>query len=153
MTKKGVSKKKSKSVVVKKGNSLKVNDVDDYANLKQKLWKFIYWTPRILSIIFILFLVLFSLDVFEPGLTFWQIFVGLFMHNIPSLILLVALIISWKYEIIGAVAFNLVGILYIMWLFSNIYFDHFMILKAMIIAGPAFLIGILFLVGWNKKRK
>ena len=45
--------------------------------------KFIYWAPRILSIIFILFLAMFSLDVITPDASFGEIIVGLFMHNIP----------------------------------------------------------------------
>lgn len=106
-----------------------------------KINKLTYWAPRILSIMFICFLALFSLDVFSPELSFWQIAVGLFMHNIPSLILLVVLLISWKYEIVGGVAFILAGLLFIL------------IFQALQISWPAFLIGILFIIGWFKKIK
>ncbi len=114
--------------------------------------KFIYWTPRILSIIFILFLFLMSLDVFEMGLGFWQTVLGLFMHNIPALVLLAVLIISWKYEIVGGIAFILGGLLYILLLLRNP-FEWYMLSWAIQIAGTAFLIGCLFLVGWFKKKK
>jgi len=118
----------------------------------KKINKFIYWTPRILSIIFICFLALFSLDVFEPGLTVWQIVVGLFMHNIPVFILLAVLLISWKHEIVGGVAFILAGVAYIMFAAKR-FEGNIMWLPSLIIAGPAFLIGILFLIGWFKKKK
>lgn len=113
--------------------------------------KFIYWTPRILGIIFVLFLMLFSLDVFESGLTGWQIAIGLFMHNIPALILLLSLIISWRYEIVGGVAFILAGLVYILLLAMNPKFEWYMLSWSLTIAGPAFLIGILFIINWGKK--
>lgn len=120
--------------------------------MEKKINKFIYWTPRILSILFILFLALFSLDIFDLKLGFWQTIVGLFMHNIPSLILLIVLIISWKHEIVGGIAFILAGLLYIILLMMNP-FEWYMLSWSLIIAGPAFLIGILFTVGWFKKKK
>ena len=118
----------------------------------KKINRFIYWTPRILSIIFILFLMLFSLDVFAENLSFWQTVVGLFMHNIPVFILLAVLLISWKYEIVGGIAFILAGLLYIVVLMMNP-FEWYMLSWSLIIAGPAFLIGILFLIGWFKKKE
>jgi hypothetical protein len=114
--------------------------------------KFIYWTPRILSIIFILFLALFSLDIFEMKLNFWQTLLGLLIHNIPALILLIILLISWKYEIVGGIAFILAGLLYLILLFVND-FEWYMLSWSLTISGPAFFIGILFLIGWVKKRK
>ena len=113
--------------------------------------KFVYWLPRGLGIIFILFLALMSLDVFSPELNFWQTAVGLFMHNIPSLILLAVLVISWKYEIVGGVVFILAGLLYIFMLLIKPQLEWYMLSWAITVAGPAFLIGILFLLGWFKK--
>ena len=77
---------------------------------------------------------------------------GLFMHNIPALVLLVVLLISWKYEIVGGIAFILAGLLYIAVLMRNP-FEWHMLSWAIQIAGIAFLVGILFLIGWFKKRK
>lgn len=118
--------------------------------------KFIFWTPRILAILFLLFLAMFSLDVLQPGLSFWEIAVGLFMHNIPALILLAVLAVSWKYEIVGGIAFVLAGLLYIGQMVKNSFaagFEFYMLSYSLIIAGPALFIGILFFVGWNRKRK
>ncbi len=56
----------------------------------------LYRTPRILSILFIVCLALFSLDVILPGLSIGQILPGLFMHTIPVLVMVVLLIIAWK---------------------------------------------------------
>ncbi len=119
---------------------------------KRKVGKWLFWTPRILAILFILFLAMFSLDIFEGNYGFWGTILGLFMHNIPALILLIVLIISWKHEIVGGIAFILAGLLYIASLLMK-GFEIYMLLWVLQIAGPAFLVGILFLVGWKQKRK
>lgn len=121
--------------------------------MKRKINKFIFWTPRILSIIFLLFIAIFSLDVFDMGLSFWQTMLALLMHNIPSFILLAGLLISWKYEIVGGIVFILAGLLYIVLLLLNEQLEWYMFSWAILISGPAFLIGILFLIGWFKKKK
>ncbi|MDP2966868.1 MAG: hypothetical protein Q8N87_00380 [bacterium] len=123
--------------------------------MEKKINRFIYWTQRILSIIFICFLALFSLDVISPELSFWQIVIGLFMHNIPVFILLAVLLISWKHEIVGGIAFTLAGLLYVVMILMNILrnsFEWYMVSWILTIAGPAFLIGILFIINWLKKR-
>ena len=120
--------------------------------MNNKRDKLIYWMPRILGIVLILFLAMFSLDVFESGLTVSQIAIGLFMHNIPVLILLAILIISWKHEIVGGVAFILAGLLYILTLVMSTKFEWYMLSWSVIISGPAFIVGILFFINWFKKK-
>ncbi|MBI5077429.1 hypothetical protein HZB94_03545 [Candidatus Falkowbacteria bacterium] len=120
--------------------------------MKNNVSQGLYWTPRILSIIFILFLAMFSLDIFEGNYGFWGTILGLFMHNIPALILLIILLISWKREIVGGVGFILAGLTYIATLTRNP-FEWSVLFWAMQISGVAFLIGILFLVGWHKKSR
>ena len=121
--------------------------------MEKKINKFIYWTPRILSIIFLLFLAMFSLDVFDMKLGFWGTVLGLFMHNIPALVLLVVLLISWKREIVGGIVFILAGILYIIvLLITKNPPEWYMLFWSLLISGPAFLIGILFIINWLKKR-
>lgn len=122
-----------------------------------KVGKFVFWAPRILSILFILFLALFSLDVIEPGRSIGEIIIGLIMHNIPVFVLIGLLVIAWKHELVGAVTFISAGLLYsgvtvsralqseIPWYLS--------IFWSLTIAGPAFLVGILFLLNWQIKRR
>ena len=97
-----------------------------------------------------------SLDVFEGNYGFWGTILGLFMHNIPAFVLLAVLLISWKYEIVGGVAFILAGIIYIAMILMNILktgFEWYYLTWAVQISGVAFLIGILFLIGWFRKKK
>ena len=126
------------------------------ANKKRKVSRFVYWTPRILSILFLLFLAMFSLDVFGNGYTFWQTVGALLMHNIPVFILAILLWISWKHELVGAITFILAGLLYIGLLIRNILIgqgEWYMLSWAATIAGPAFLVGILFYINWKRKKK
>jgi hypothetical protein len=118
----------------------------------KKVNKFVYWIPRILSILLIIFLSLFSLDVFGNNYGFWGTMLALFMHNIPSIALLIILVISWKHEIVGAIAFFLAGLSYIALLPMN-GFQWYELAWAIQISGPAFIIGILFLIGWMQKKK
>jgi hypothetical protein len=96
---------------------------------------------------------LFSLDVFGNGYTFWQTVGGLFMHNIPALILLIVLIISWKREIVGGITFILAGILYIIFAFKGAGDWKMALIWSAQISGLAFVIGGFFLANWIKKRK
>ena len=127
----------------------------EWGNMGKKVNKFIYWTPRILSIMFICFLALFSLDVISPEASFWEIILGLFMHNIPVFILLAVLLIAWRHEIVGGVSFILAGTLYIIGILTNVFrdsFEWYMMSWILAISGPAFLIGILFIINWLKKK-
>lgn len=128
----------------------------------KKISRFLYWVPRILSILFILFLALFSLDVFDGNYGFWGTMLALFMHNIPSLILLVVLLIAWRHEWVGGVVYILAGIAFIILTAVRVLHSTpppgesigwpAFIIPSLIIAGPALLVGILFFVNWHKKR-
>jgi hypothetical protein len=87
--------------------------------MNKKLESFLHWLPKVLTIIFILFLAMLSADIFDSQLGFWGTVLGLFMHNIPVLFLIVTLILAWRKPIIGAVVFSLMAIIYIVWALSN----------------------------------
>jgi len=115
--------------------------------------RFIYWTPRILSIVFIIFFALMSLDVMALELSLWESIVGLLMHNIPTIIMLIVLLIAWKYEIVGGIAYLLGGLAYIIMTTQAEIPWYIALSWSLNIAGPAFLIGVLFLINWYKKRQ
>lgn len=122
--------------------------------MKNNTNKFLYWTPRISSIILVLFLTILSLDVFEENLGFWQTFLGLLIHNIPTILLTVVIWVSWKHEIVGGIAFIIAGLAHMV--FSVVRADvepwYISFFASLIIDVPAFLIGILFLIGWFKNK-
>jgi hypothetical protein len=121
--------------------------------MERKVSSFIYWAPRVASILFIIFLSLFSLDVISPELSLSQIFLGLLIHNIPVFVLIIVLIISWKYEIVGGIAYIAAGLLYIGMTFIQAEIPWYIALSwSMTIALPAIIIGVLFMINWHKKR-
>ena len=123
----------------------------------KKSKKTLYWAPRVLSILFICFLMSFSLDLFGPGVSAGEIAAGLFFHNIPSLILLILLVIAWKRELVGAISYFCAGLFYVVFLvFSavNSGTPWYLVLSwGLLIAGPAFIIGILFLFNWKSRTR
>ena len=121
----------------------------------RKVGKWLYWSPRVLSIIFILFIAMFSLDIFGNNYTFWETVLGLFMHNIPTFILIVFLVIAWKHEWLGALGFFLFAVWYIGWLLMNSLknqFEWYYLAWSIQIALPAIIIGILWWLNWKRKR-
>jgi hypothetical protein len=113
----------------------------------QKQSRFILWAPRVLGIMMVLFLALFSLDVFELASSPMDLIKGLLVHNIPSFLLILVLVICWHREWLGAILFPLLGVAYSL---SNLSM-HWSVY--VVIAGPLFLIGLLFLLSWNMKRR
>ncbi|HWQ21689.1 MAG TPA: hypothetical protein VN478_03060 [Clostridia bacterium] len=61
------------------------------------------WIPRALMILFILFLTMFSFDVFEMEGTFLAKLGGFFMHSIPSLVLVAVLLVAWRNPLVGGI--------------------------------------------------
>lgn len=93
---------------------------------------FLYWLPRVLSVLFIIFISVFALDVFgEPK---W--FLALIMHLVPSFVLIILTAIAWKNERLGGSLFIAAGLLTLV----------FSVFESLIISVPTMIIGILFLI-------
>lgn len=101
--------------------------------------KFFHWLPRILSILFILFISIFALDVFKDP----QWFLALLIHLIPSFILIIMTIIAWKRELLGGCMYVVTGLLLLL---SSRF-------ESMVISVPALVIGALFLFDTYLSKK
>jgi hypothetical protein len=110
--------------------------------------KVLYWTPRILTIIFILFFGLFALDAFVGNESMLKKLGGFFIHLIPNFVLILILIVAWKHEWVGTVAFTLVGTAYIV-----MFWGRFPAATYLIISGPLFVIAVLFWLNWENRKK
>jgi hypothetical protein len=121
------------------------------------LIKIVYWTPRLLCILAILFISLFSLDAFSPGLTLWQQLGAFFMHMIPSFVLAALLAYAWRNEKTGGIIFLLFGLIFSPFIFNwNYRMNGSVWLSLGIIATitfPFVLVGILFLVHHSMRSK
>lgn len=114
--------------------------------LNRSVKRLVFWTPRILCIVYAVFVSLFALDVFGEGNGLGQTVLALLMHLIPTAVIVVVLAVSWRREWLAAVVFIAAGVLY---LFSNL--EH--VDWVLVISGPLWLIGIFFLVNWLFRRE
>lgn len=106
----------------------------------------LYWTPRILGVGFALFISLFAQDVFSEGHGFWQTTLALGIHLIPTVLVLAALAVAWRWEWVGAVLFSGLGAFYVVSTWGRFHWSAYAC-----IAGPLFLLGVLFWIGWVRR--
>jgi hypothetical protein len=115
-----------------------------------KMKKMLYWSPRVLAVLFIIFISMFALDVFGEGYGFPEVLVALFMHLVPTFLLTAATVVAWKREKLGGLIFILLGVFYI-----SMTWGKFELLTYLTISGPSFIIGALFMLNGklNRSRK
>lgn len=119
--------------------------------------RIIYLLPRIICILAIIFISIFALDAFDQDLTVWQQIQGFAMHLIPSFILLLILLIAWKWELIGGIIFLIIGLA----LSPVIYIHNYQMNGSVwmslgiisMITLPFILVGILFMLSHRNSRK
>ena len=107
----------------------------------------LYWAPRILSILFAIFVSLFALDVFGVGYSFWETLLALLIHLIPTLAILIVLAISWRWEWIGVVLFVFLATFYLVRFGGQSHWS-----TNLMMSGPPFLVGILFIINWFYRK-
>jgi hypothetical protein len=100
---------------------------------------------------------MFALDAFAPQLSVWQQIIAFLIHLIPSFILLLILVIAWRWEKIGGIVFISLGLIFTPFIFSTNYkHNHSIWLSISIILMitiPFIIVGILFLLSYSKKKK
>ena len=109
--------------------------------------KFLYWLPRILGILFAIFISIFALDTFGEGIPFLEAIVGFLIHLIPTYIVIAILLIAWKGGMAGGLLFILAGACYMVWM-HNLHWAAFLL-----IGGPPVLIGILFITAHLSSKR
>lgn len=109
--------------------------------MKRPVKKILFWSPRVLGILIAVFVSLFALDVFGEGYSTVETIVALAMHLIPTLVILIVLGIAWRWEWIGGFLFVALGVLYI-----TLFWEPSNLPAYLVISGPLFLTGILFLL-------
>jgi len=103
----------------------------------------LFWTPRVLCILFAMFLSLFTLDVFSEGCGFWETILALLIHLVPVYIVVIVLVIAWRREWVGAILFIALALFYLVWSWGRFHWS-----AGLGISGPLVLIGVLFLFNW-----
>lgn len=109
----------------------------------------LHWTPRILAVVFALFLALFAMDVFGEFESITETLIALFMHLIPTFLLLAATAIAWRWRIAGGAIFIALGVV------SIGYFNTYRSpISFLLISMPAIIVGVLFIWdGWRARTQ
>lgn len=110
--------------------------------------RLLFWTPRILCLLFAGFISMFALDVFQENRGFWNTTIALLMHLILTGLLLILLAFSWRWEWIGALFFPALGAFYIIAFWGRFPWQTYLIM-----VGPLVLVGVLFLLGWLRRAE
>ena len=103
----------------------------------------LFWTPRVLCILFGIFLSLFALDVFSEGYGFVETILALLIHLVPVYIVFIVLVIAWRWEWVGAILFIALALFYLVWSWERFHWSAYLV-----ISGPLALLGVLFLFNW-----
>ncbi len=105
--------------------------------MRRPVSQLLLWNPRLLGILVSLFLGVFALDTIDEGI------LAFLLHLSPSLLLLLVVAASWRWEWVGGAVFILLAVLYGVpawrrgdWL--------------LVISGPLLVVGLLFLWSWRR---
>jgi hypothetical protein len=117
------------------------------------LLRALYWAPRLLSVVFVVFLSLFALDVFDSTQGFWQTLLALLLHLTPSFVIAAVVWAAWRHEWIGAALFAAAAAFYIghtvrLPLSTDAKWEW-----CLALAGPALLIAVLYFWNWLKRQE
>lgn len=105
----------------------------------------LFWSPRVLCILFACFISMFALDVFGEQQGFWRTAQALAMHLLPTLLILAVLLLSWRREWVGGIVYIGLGLFYVFTMGR-----HFDWTASAMIGGPLFVIGLLFFANWAR---
>ena len=102
----------------------------------------VFWAPRVLGILVAAFLGLFALDAFGGDQPLGAALVDFAVHLLPAVLVLGIVALAWRWEWVGAVAFTALAIAYLL---TSPRVDW-----SLVISGPLFVVGLLFLWSWRQ---
>ena len=109
----------------------------------------LFWAPRILTILFALFLSVFALDVFGETKGFLETLTALVLHLVPTFFVVVLLVFAWRRELIGVIAFAGLAVAYVVVMWGR----GFPWVTYVMISGALLLISVLFFLSWRQRLR
>ncbi|MEJ5369207.1 MAG: hypothetical protein WHT08_12860 [Bryobacteraceae bacterium] len=111
--------------------------------MSRKNW--LVWAPRILLILFACSLSVFALDVFVEGRPWGEMLLAFLVHLTPAWLVLLVLILAWRWPWIGAAGCVLLAVTYALWARGHGSW-------ILVISGPLLVIAGLFFWSWRAAR-
>ncbi|MBM4399714.1 MAG: hypothetical protein FJ041_05240 [Candidatus Cloacimonetes bacterium] len=108
------------------------------------------WIPRGLIIAVAIFANLFSYDAFEGQSSIWMKLIGYIIHNIPVIIVLLILWLTWKRPFWGGYIFGLVAAALIYFFGRGLY--SFILWNFLFFVLPVLIGSVLFFLAHFKRR-
>ena len=111
--------------------------------MKEPAKRLIFWAPRVLCLLFAAFISIFAANAFSEGHELWNTTLLVLLHLVPTGIVLVVLGVAWRWEWVGEFLFTALGVSYLIWAWGIFPWSVYVV-----ISGPLFLVGVLFLINW-----
>jgi hypothetical protein len=111
-----------------------------------RMAKFLYRTPRAAGVLVAVFTGLFALDVFEMEGSIWLKIGGFLLHAAPSIVMVVMLVLAWRREWIGALAFGLAALFFLRFVIGQPFYGFGNLLLFVL---PMALVAVLFWLNWR----
>jgi hypothetical protein len=112
--------------------------------VRPRLLRVMRWAPRAAAIVIILFITLFSLDVFEMDLSPLQLLGAFIIHSLPSIFMIVLLVFAWKRSLVGFIAYLAAGLFFLRFVIFGGGLANFLLFS-----GPLLLVSALFYADWR----
>lgn len=109
--------------------------------------RLLFWSPRVLSILFAGLISIFALDVFDSSVGLWQMALDLSVHMIPTALAVAILVVAWRWEWVGTVVFAGLAALY------TVIFLPRSPIAVLMVAVPMLVIAGLYLGSWIKRSE
>jgi hypothetical protein len=111
--------------------------------MKSTTKEIIIWTPRVICVVAALFMFLFAFDAFNHNYAL-SVAIAEFLNKLlPVFIIILLLLLSMRWALVGSILFNLIGLSYIIYNWGEFSFVSYFGVTV-----PLFVVGVFFLVNW-----
>lgn len=106
----------------------------------------LFLAPRILAILYALFLGLFALDVFSDTHGLLETVAALALHLLPTFLIILVVVLAWRRDLVGVVVFAGLAVAYVVWMWRR-----FPLHTYVVMCTPLLLVSFLFLLSWRQR--
>lgn len=108
--------------------------------MRLNMRKIFLWLPRILGVLFAVFIGMFAMDVFNQGYLGFDLVLAFLIHLIPAIIIIAFTLVGWRWPLSGTALFTVIGTVYIYYISGQPWLVY------ALISGPLYLVAVLFTI-------